>query len=394
MTPGLRKWLLRLIKLAVCGGALWYLSDKVAVRDYVRLASAPDRQLILVAESEDTLRVRDPETGEENEASRTELATPDQLAGSRRGIERGLASVARQTDPGWAFWALLAMGPGTFIMAWRLRLLLVIQEIRLSLRDAVWLTFAGNFFNFAMPGTTGGDLYKAYHVARQTKRRTEGVTIVLLDRVIGLVSFLLLATCTIAFYALTRGERLGQYGWWVGYLMVGFIVFALLFFSRRVRKWIRYDALLARLPFGDRLRRIDDTAFQFRFHSWRTLLALLGTLVNHFFMITSIYFLALALGVHPHEGHTSIDLYLASLLATSVGFLLAAVPVSIQGFGLFEAVFYRVFVEGGWCSATEMLALTLSMRLVQIVWSLPGIAVPWLGFARPEEGATPEPPAP
>ncbi len=388
MTPGLRKWLSRLVKLVVCGGALWYLSDKVAVRDYVRLADDPDRRLILVAETEDTLRVRDPKTGAEREASRTALATPDQLTGGRRGIERGLASVARQTDPGWAIWALLAMGPGTFIMAWRLRLLLSIQDIRLSAREAIWLTFAGNFFNFAMPGTTGGDLYKAYYVARQTSKRAEGVTIVLLDRAIGLISFLLLATCTIAFYAATRGERLGQYGWWVGYLMVGLIVFSLLFFSRRVRKWIRYESLLSRLPFGDKLRRVDDTAFQFRFHARKTLASLLGTLVNHFCMITSIYFLALALGIHPHGQHTSIDLYLASLLATSVGFLLAAVPISIQGFGLFEAVFYRVFVEGGWCSATEMLALTLGLRLVQIIWSLPGVITPWLGFTRPPDGGT------
>jgi len=383
MKPGWRKWLSRLLKLVVCGGALWYLSDKVAVRDQVRLAGDPDRRLILLSEAEGSVRVRDPDTNEEREVPRTEVASPEQLPAGRRPVERGLASVARRAEPGWAFWSLLAMGPGTFIMAWRLRLLLSIQDIRLSLRDAVWLTFAGNFFNFAMPGTTGGDLYKAYHVARQTSKRAEGVTIVLLDRAIGLISFLLLAACTIAFYAATRGERLGQYGWWVGYLMVGLIVFSLLFFSRRVRRWIRYDSLLARLPFGDKLRRVDDTAFQFRFHARRTLAALLGTLVNHFCMITSIYFLALALGIHAHGEHRPVDLYLASLLATSVGFLLAAVPISFQGFGLFEAVFYRVFVEGGWCSATEMLALTLGLRLVQIVWSLPGVIAPWLGFARP-----------
>jgi hypothetical protein len=32
-----------------------------------------------------------------------------------------------------------------------------------------------------------------------------------------------------------------------------------------------------------------------------------------------------------------------------------------------------------------MLALTLGLRLVQIIWSLPGVVVPWLGFARPRE---------
>ncbi len=32
---------------------------------------------------------------------------------------------------------------------------------------------------------------------------------------------------------------------------------------------------------------------------------------------------------------------------------------------------------------SEMLALTLGARLVQVVWALPGAIVPWLGFGRP-----------
>ena len=30
-----------------------------------------------------------------------------------------------------------------------------------------------------------------------------------------------------------------------------------------------------------------------------------------------------------------------------------------------------------------MLALTLGARLIQVLWALPGVLVPWLGFARP-----------
>jgi hypothetical protein len=73
-----------------------------------------------------------------------------------------------------------------------------------------------------------------------------------------------------------------------------------------------------------------------------------------------------------------------------VGYLFAAVPISIQGFGLLEAVFIKVMVDGQWCDNSTMLALTLGMRLVQIVWSLPGIIVPWLGLERPPELAVEE----
>ncbi|OQZ05808.1 MAG: hypothetical protein B6D36_08210, partial [Planctomycetes bacterium UTPLA1] len=47
--------------------------------------------------------------------------------------------------------------------------------------------------------------------------------------------------------------------------------------------------------------------------------------------------------------------------------------------------FFKVLVEGGWSTSSQMLALTLGLRLVQIIWSLPGVVVPWLGFARPRE---------
>jgi hypothetical protein len=91
---------------------------------------------------------------------------------------------------------------GSDEMLAELRLLLSMQQISTSLRDATLLTFAGNFSNVAVPGTTGGDLYKAYHIARQTHKTAEGVAIVFLDRAVGLISFLLLA--------LTLGIRILQ----------------------------------------------------------------------------------------------------------------------------------------------------------------------------------------
>jgi len=377
-----KKWLSRLVKLAVCVGALWYLSDKVTLTDHVRLKSDPDRRLRLVAETPGFYRLVD-DNGAEREVPESELASTEQLGKGERPIERGLASIARGANWTWGLWAILALGPTTFIMAWRLRILLATQEIHLSFRDSLLLTFAGNFFNFAMPGTTGGDIYKAYYIAKQTHRRTEGVTIILLDRAVGLISFLLLAAATI--FASWRSSMIGGYGQVVGYMLLAFLVGAGLFFSRRFRRLIRYDAILTRLPLADKLKRIDETTFSFRYHHAKAVFALAMTIVSHFCMVTSIYCTAHALGIHPTGNQTESMLYWTCLLSSVVGYLLAAVPISVQGFGLLEAVFYKVMVEGGWCTASQMLALTLSMRLIQVLWSLPGILVPWLGFGRPPE---------
>lgn len=389
MTKKYRKWNVRLIKLGVCALALWYLSSIVTLEDYARLAEDPEKPQRILDQTDQTLRLRDPETGQEREVPRSALAAQDDL---KKGhpIEFGLKTVVFKADRAWIAWSLLACGPGTFIIAWRLRLLLTMQNIHLSLRNAILLTFGGNFLNFVAPGITLGDVYKAYHITRLTHKRTEGITVVLLDRVVGLISFLLIAALgiVISWQVQTDGNEpmIGQYGRWVGVLILVFLLTAGLFFSRRIRRMIRYEVLLNKLPFADKLRRVDETVFSLRYHLRQAVLSLAVTLVCHFFLITAIYLLARGLGLPRQTDHNPAIFYLACLLATSVGYLLAAVPISIQGFGLLEAVFFRVLVGGGWCNASEMLVLTLGARLIQIVWALPGVIVIWLGFRPPPPG--------
>ena len=386
MTATVKKWLSRVVKFGFCAAAVWYLSTKVSLNDHARLAAAPDKAYTLVQQTGDTLLLRDPDTNQERTASASELADRVKLKKGQQAIELGLRSLARGAERSWLGWAILLMGPTTFFMAWRLKLLLAVQEIAIGLRVSTLLTFAGNFFNFAMPGTTGGDLYKAYHIAKLTHKRTEGVTVVFLDRVIGLISFLILAS--LAMLLAHRQNMLGDYGRWVGYLLIGLFVAGGLYFSRRVRGLIRYEALLLSMPLADKLRRVDETAFSFRYHPRQAVASLAVTLVSHLFMVSSIFFLARSLGIGPHGTHDYGDMYLAIMLSVFVGYLFAAIPISIQGFGLLEAVFVRVLVEGGWSSMNQMLALTLGARLVQILWALPGVIVPWMGMPRPPEGAT------
>lgn len=380
MTSAGKKWISRLVKLAFCGGALWYLSGKVTLNDTARLAENPSIRYVVVSESTDSVMLRDPSTGAEKTVARSALASHEK---SGRDIELGLKHIVRESDVGWGLWAILMYAPVTFGIAWRLQLMLATQDIRLGYKDSVLLTFAGNFFNFAMPGTTGGDIYKAYHIAKRTHKRTEGVTIVLLDRAIGLASFLILGALTIGIS--WQKDLIGEYGKWVGYLMAAFIVGVLLFFSNRVRRIMRYEQLLAKLPFAEKIKRIDETTFSFRRHKGQATMSLLLTLAMHGFFVGSIYCAARGFGIHPRDGQTEGELFLAVLLASVVGYLFAAIPITIQGFGLLEAVFIRVLVNGGWCNESQMLALTLSARLIQMAWSMPGVIVPWLGFSRPQE---------
>lgn len=387
MSSTARRWLSRFVRLAVTVAAVAYLYTKVSWYDQVSLAAAPTRTYRLIGRpADDPMRLQDAESGRQFTAPKSELASDAQTAPfKRRPIEPGLRNIVRRMNVKWALLAVAALAPTTIILGWRLRYLLAMQHIEMSLYEAVLLTFAGNFFNFALPGTTGGDIYKAYHIARHAHRRTEGVTMVFLDRAIGLISFLLLAAVCILFS--WRTSALGPLGKLVGVLMAVLFVGSAIFFSKRFRRWIGYEALLSRLPMAERLRRVDQTVFSLRYHPRRTAIALLVTIVNHGLLALGVMYFARAVGMpHPTGGQPARslgDFYLACMLSMTVGYVVAAVPISFQGFGLMETVYLRVLAAGGWGTSGQVIAVCLGTRLLQLIWSLPGIIVPWLGLRRP-----------
>jgi glycosyltransferase 2 family protein len=79
------------------------------------------------------------------------------------------------------------------LMALRLSWLLSPRGLRLSFVSSLKLILVSSFFATFLPGTTGGDVAKLFYAAKDNKgRRTEIVTVVIFDRVIGLFSVLML----------------------------------------------------------------------------------------------------------------------------------------------------------------------------------------------------------
>ena len=73
-------------------------------------------------------------------------------------------------------------------------------HMRFHLSDAFRLGFLGYSFNFVSVGSVGGDLFKAFFIAReQPGRRTEAVATVVVDRLVGFYALLLVASLAILF---------------------------------------------------------------------------------------------------------------------------------------------------------------------------------------------------
>ncbi len=96
---------------------------------------------------------------------------------------------------GYAVMALLLIGGSTLITFVRWYLLVRAQEFPFRFREAMRYGFIGLISNYVAPGTVGGDLFKAYLIARdQTSRKAVAVATVLLDRILGLLALFMVGT--------------------------------------------------------------------------------------------------------------------------------------------------------------------------------------------------------
>src|SRR5439155_26889689 len=69
------------------------------------------------------------------------------------------------------------------------------------------LTMVGAFYNTFMPGSTGGDLLKAYYASKQTSHRTRAVLSVFVDRVIGLLALVIMGGVMAAVQVVRFGSQ-------------------------------------------------------------------------------------------------------------------------------------------------------------------------------------------
>lgn len=281
--------------------------------------------------------------------------------------QHDLPGLFDRMDGGLALAAILAYALILPICSIRFKIVMATQGVTLSVWEAVKLTYAGGFLNFAMPGSTGGDLYRAYCVTRWTHKKTEAVTAVFLDRVIGLASLVFIGgAMSLVGWAL--GMNIGWAARAIGGLLVAMAVGAALFFSRTVRTVIRYEAILDRLPLSQQLRRADQAVFILRRNKRRVLLAFALTVLLQLIAMIALTLIAAAVGMKTD----SIVPYLVYL---PLGMVVRAVPISIQGIGPMDGCFKLFFVDGGLGTGPQVQILALAVRLLDLFWALPGALV-------------------
>lgn len=277
--------------------------------------------------------------------------------------------------------ALALLAALVVLTAWRWERLIAAVGLHLPLPSAVRLTWVGLFFNIAVPGATGGDVVKAWYAARLLGAPTRAVVTVFVDRILGLLALVLLAGAAVLLApsdpAYQRPARL------VLLCLAGAAAGAVVVLSRRVRRRIGLAALARRLPFAGVLAEVDEALRLYRSRRRAVGGALLVSLANHGGMVTAAWLLAGALGMK--------ELTLAPLLVVvPLASLISAVPLLPGGWGVGEVAYAWLLLPFG-VAPTEAVGLSVMMRLLSLVVSLPGGLLWMLGRgSRPPPDAADE----
>lgn len=260
---------------------------------------------------------------------------------------------------------VLQAGLGVLLEATRLRLLLRSQQVTLPLPRALWLCLTSVPFSYVIPGGVGGDVMKIAGLAGS--RRGQGVelaAVVLVDRITGLASLLLVALAAAllsgslaAAPAPLQGAALAA-GLGLAVLGAGL----LLVWSPAIRSGSVYRFVTTRAPLHRVATRVLDAFYAFREHKG-ALGAALGLTVAGYLLLAWFFILAAPAVMDPAPPASLMWVGLLALVAN-------VLPLTPGGLGVGEAAFAAAFGVLGYHGGAHLLLL---IRLGVVPFAILGV---------------------
>lgn len=381
MNPWTKKRLLDVIRIAVTVAALWLVVQGVTVRDRVTLKTGDTVTGLVGADGTiaDTewLVIETPD-GEVKRIPRADVALDKDGALS---ISYGLITAWRASAKTLLLVALAIHALVIFPQALRFQLLLSAQDIRMGYWEALKLSFAGNFLNFATPlGSNMGDVFKAYFVALHTEHKAEAVATVAVDRMVGLATLVIVVSAITAFGP--AGSRLAELRPYALGIFGGGVIVMFVYLSPTIRGRLKTPAWLKRFRAFELIRRADVAVRGLTRHKAILLGAFLLTVLLQWLALGAYFTVTVALGLDARVGN--VVEYYAYFYC---GALVQAFPGPPQGLGTVELAYRYLLAPFG--SPSQIVCAAFAIRLVVLACALPGMVVTLTGSYRPRVLAEP-----
>ena len=260
----------------------------------------------------------------------------------------------------WIAAALLTLGVQTVLVSLRWQRIAESCDTKLSPRRAVLYTYIGAFFSQALPSTVGGDAARIWLLARDARVWKGPIYSVLIDRAAGLIWLAVLVLICLPWSLALIQNPVGR----TALVLIGIAgaaapagLFALSLLGRTSRaqwKGVRHSADIATIAWSVLTSARNGVA-----------IAVISIAV-HLMTVVILWFCARGIG-------SSFTL-LNSLLLIPPVILIAAIPVSIAGWGVRENAMIAAFAYAGLPDGDGLLVSILFGAGSFVIGALGGMA--------------------
>lgn len=285
------------------------------------------------------------------------------LAGVLSFVDIGpVIRAVRRADP-----ALVLLGGGIFLVGFtvfaaRLQVLLSITGQQVRYLRLLGINFVGAFFSLLLPTTVGGDIARVYKLSRDTKIGPHGLTSVLVDRVIGLLTLLLMAAVALLAGRSLIPESEFMVATAIGFGLIAFLV-VVLFALSRIRFQTPDDGRLEPRGWSARWRSIQESIRILISDPARLTKALLLSLLGQTISVVSVASLARAVNI---EVRTEMFFVIVPVV-----WLVVSVPITIGGLGAREGALVFLLGRLG-VDPTAAVALSILIYTCYLICGLVG----------------------
>ncbi|MBI3315414.1 MAG: flippase-like domain-containing protein [Candidatus Omnitrophica bacterium] len=215
------------------------------------------------------------------------------------------------------------------ILARRLQLIFGAEGVGLKFGESSNLTFIGFFFNNFLPTSVGGDLVKALCASRVTRQPVKSVTSVLMDRIFGLFTFILIPSVSFLFFLKEIKNTA------IPLMIYSFLAFSVFFFflifNRRIaRRFSFVQGLLHRVQLGEKVKKIYEGLHAFRHRRLVMAQAMALSILGQCLGIVMLYVMSISMGARAS--------ILYFFLLVPIVHLLSMLP-SLNGLGIREGAY-------------------------------------------------------
>ena len=242
-------------------------------------------------------------------------------------------------NPGWIALALVVYAAQQMIGVWRWDRLLRAQHVeveRKKLAESIWVSM---FFNNFLPSNIGGDVVRITDTAREAGSKTLATTVVLVDRALGLTALLVVAA--LGAFALWLGGTYVPGSRWLWMACIALVLAAIFVIAMPdfVGHLLAPLRALKKPWVTERAQRLEEAVMRFG-KARGVMFGAFGAAIVVQLAIVAFYLLT-AKGLS-----VPLPMLLGAVLIP-VSLAVQMAPISINGFGVREAVFAFFFRRFG-----------------------------------------------